>query len=64
MSGSGTNRPTHTHELHSAEHQLALGARRVSAGHPVSLQETLTLPEAPPLKQEARAPSESGASGA
>lgn len=45
VSGSGTNRTTHTHQLHAVERDLALGARRVSAGHPVSFQETVTVPE-------------------
>ena len=45
VSGSGTNRSTHTTEVHNARSPLTLGARNVAAHHPVTLQQTVTVPE-------------------
>ena len=45
VSGSGTNRTTHSHTVHSSDRALGVGSRRVSAGHPIAIQETIEVPE-------------------
>jgi len=45
VSGSGTNRTTHRHEVCTVERPLPFADRRVGAGQPIAVQETLTLPE-------------------
>jgi hypothetical protein len=44
VSGSGTNRTTHTHQIHVWQKELSLGSRRVSARQPVVFQETIAVP--------------------
>jgi hypothetical protein len=45
VSGSGTNKTTHRHEVCTVERTLPFADRRVGAGQPISVQETLTIPE-------------------
>jgi hypothetical protein len=44
VSGSGTNRTTHTHTVHESERSLDVAGRTVEAGQPLSLQATVELP--------------------
>ena len=54
VSGSGTNRTTHTHQLHASQHELPLTGRTVGAGHPIALQQKVALPSdaAPTFRAE------------
>jgi hypothetical protein len=45
VSGSGTDRTTHSHEVHNEERPLSTGGRNVQPGETVSLQESFTVPE-------------------
>jgi hypothetical protein len=45
VSGSGTNRTTHTHEVHTSEQSLGLAGRPVQPGEIVSFQETVVVPD-------------------
>jgi hypothetical protein len=44
VSGSGSNRTTHTHEVHRSERSLNLQGRTVEASQPLSLQATVEVP--------------------
>jgi hypothetical protein len=48
VSGSGTDRTTHRHDLHSEERPLSLAGRRVEAGETVSVHESFTVPQTAP----------------
>jgi hypothetical protein len=44
VSGSGTNRTTHTHDIHLTDEDLNTAGRHVEPGEPVTLQQSITIP--------------------
>jgi hypothetical protein len=45
VSGSGTNKTTHTHQVHAFKKVLSMAGRRVEPGETVTVQEVIAIPE-------------------